>query len=74
MVLVLVKLVFLLCVLEWGSLCMSPLRVILIPYSSLVFLDTISFGFQSQVFGELNSLVQDLGIGVPNVEHISLTS
>lgn len=53
---------------------MSPLRVILIPYSSLVFLDTISFGFQSQVFGELNSLVQDLGIGVPNVEHISLTS
>lgn len=45
-----------------------------IPYSSIVFLDVIPIGFQSQAFRGLISSTQNLGVGVPDVEHKALTS
>ena len=39
-----------------------------IPCSAIVFLDIFPIGFQSQVFWGLLSPVQDVGVGVPDVE------
>ena len=45
-----------------------------IHYSSMIFLDVISVGFQSQACWRLSSVVKDLGVGMPDVEHRLLAS
>lgn len=47
---------------------------VFIPYSSVVFLNVILVGFQSQAFEGLVSPVQVLRVGVPGMAHKSLTS
>lgn len=43
------------------------------PYSTMVFLDIIPIVFQTQAFGGFICPVQDLRVGVPDVEHKALT-
>lgn len=45
-----------------------------VPGSPTVVLYVFAVGFQGQVFWELVSSVQDLGAGVPDVEHRTLAS
>ena len=45
-----------------------------VPYCSIIFPDIFPIGFQSQVFWALVFPVQDLGVGMPDVEPESLTA
>lgn len=56
------------------SVCEPFKSRVFIPYSSMVFLNVILVGFQSQTFGGLVSPVQVLRVGVPSMEHKPLTS